>query len=64
MTAEQVQTLIRMGVPMAGDIGLCIDQLDADSAYARVPFQAKLVRPGGTVSGPTIMALADAANPP
>ncbi len=46
---------------MAEDIDLCIDRLDADNAYARVPFQAKLVRPGGTVSGPTIMALADAA---
>ena len=28
---------------------------------ARVPFHAKLVRPGGTLSGPTIMALGDAA---
>lgn len=61
LSAEQVQALIRFGVPMAEDIGLCIDRLDADNAYARVPFQAKLVRPGGTVSGPTIMSLADAA---
>ncbi len=61
LTAEQVQTLIRMGVPMAEDIDLRIDRLDADCALARVPFQAKLVRPGGTLSGPTIMSLADAA---
>ncbi|MGH8354440.1 MAG: PaaI family thioesterase [Pseudomonas sp.] len=46
---------------MAEDIDLRIDRLDADCALARVPFQAKLVRPGGTLSGPTIMALADAA---
>ncbi|RJG10632.1 MULTISPECIES: PaaI family thioesterase [Pseudomonas] len=50
-----------MGVPMAEDIDLRIDRLDADCALARVPFQAKLVRPGGTLSGPTIMSLADAA---
>lgn len=61
LTAEQVQALIRMGVPMAEDIDLRIDRLDADCALARVPFQAKLVRPGGTLSGPTIMSLADAA---
>ncbi|WP_137820226.1 PaaI family thioesterase [Pseudomonas sp. 2FG] len=61
LTAEQVQALIRMGVPMAEDIDLRIDRLDTDCALARVPFQAKLVRPGGTLSGPTIMSLADAA---
>ncbi len=61
LTADQVQALIRAGVPMAEDIDLRIDHLDAERAVARVPFQGKLVRPGGTVSGPTIMSLADAA---
>lgn len=61
LTAEQVEALIRGGVPMADDIGLRIERLDAQGALARVPFQSKLVRPGGTLSGPTIMALADAA---
>ncbi|MDH4554726.1 PaaI family thioesterase [Pseudomonas sp. BN417] len=61
MTAEQVEALIRSGVPMAEDIDLRIERLDAQGALARVPFQSKLVRPGGTLSGPTIMALADAA---
>lgn len=61
LTAEQVQVLIREGVPMAEDIDLRVDRLDGDCALARVPFQAKLVRPGGTLSGPTLMALADAA---
>lgn len=61
LTAEQVEALIRSGVPMADDIGLRIERLDAQGVLARVPFQAKLVRPGGTLSGPTIMALADAA---
>ncbi|WP_044874137.1 PaaI family thioesterase [Pseudomonas sp. LFM046] len=46
---------------MADDIDLRIEQLDDKGALARVPFQPKLVRPGGTLSGPTIMALADAA---
>ncbi len=61
LTAGQVQALIRAGVPMADDIDLRIDRLDGDLAVARVPFHGKLVRPGGTLSGPTIMSLADAA---
>ncbi|WP_206408919.1 PaaI family thioesterase [Ectopseudomonas oleovorans] len=61
MTAFEVQSLIRAGLPMAEDIDLRIDRLDDAGVLARVPFQAKLVRPGGTLSGPTIMALGDAA---
>ncbi|MDH4585082.1 PaaI family thioesterase [Pseudomonas sp. BN415] len=61
MTAEQVEALIRAGVPMAEDIDLRIERIDEQGALARVPFQSRLVRPGGTLSGPTIMALADAA---
>lgn len=61
LTAEQVQALIRTGVPMAEDIDLRIEHLEESRALARVPFHSKLVRPGGTLSGPTIMALADAA---
>ncbi len=61
LTAPEVQALIRAGLPMAEDIDLRIDRLDGESVLARVPFQAKLVRPGGTLSGPTIMALGDAA---
>ncbi|HBZ93666.1 MULTISPECIES: PaaI family thioesterase [unclassified Pseudomonas] len=61
MTAFEVQTLIRGGLPMAEDIDLRIDRLDEKGVLARVPFHAKLVRPGGTLSGPTIMALGDAA---
>lgn len=61
LTALDVQALIRAGLPMAEDIDLRIDRLDDEGVLARVPFQAKLVRPGGTLSGPTIMALGDAA---
>ncbi|WAJ40068.1 PaaI family thioesterase [Pseudomonas sp. GOM7] len=61
MTAPEVQALIRAGLPMAEDIDLRIDRLDAEGVVARVPFHARLVRPGGTLSGPTMMALGDAA---
>lgn len=61
LSAAQVQALIRQGVPMAEDIDLRIDQLTRDEALARIPFSDRLIRPGGSISGPTIMALADAA---
>lgn len=61
LTADDVQALIRAGLPMAEDLDLRIDRLDEAGVLARVPFHTKLVRPGGTLSGPTIMALADAA---
>lgn len=61
LTAPEVQALIRAGLPLAEDIDLHIDRLDAQGALARVPFHPRLVRPGGTLSGPTIMALGDAA---
>ncbi len=61
LTAEQVQALIWSGLPQAEEMQLTIDRLDSEGVLARVPFCARLVRPGGTISGPTIMALADAA---
>ena len=61
LTAQAVQELIRSGLPMAEDLDLRIDRLDSQCVIARVPFSGKLVRPGGTLSGPTMMALADAA---
>ncbi|MEX0604180.1 MAG: PaaI family thioesterase [Marinobacter sp.] len=61
MTAEEVQALICAGVPMAKDIGFTIEKAGSGYARAKVPFQERMVRPGGTLSGPTQMALADAA---
>ncbi|HCP56922.1 MULTISPECIES: PaaI family thioesterase [Pseudomonas] len=61
LTAQEVQDVIHAGLPMAQDLDLRIERLDSEGVLARVPFSTRLVRPGGTVSGPTMMALADAA---
>ncbi len=61
LTAKEIENIIREGVPMAEDIDFRVDEVSAERAIARVPFSSRLVRPGGTLSGPTIMALADAA---
>lgn len=61
LTAKEIENIIREGVPMAEDIDFRVDEVSAERAVARVPFSSRLVRPGGTLSGPTMMALADAA---
>lgn len=61
LSPEEVQALIRAGVPMAEDIGFVIEEARSGFARARVPFSDRLVRPGGTLSGPVQMALADAS---
>lgn len=61
LTAAEIQHIIRTGVPAADEIDLRIDRVDADHVVARYPFRPGMVRPGGTVSGPTLMGLADAA---
>ena len=61
LSAHEVQVLIRAGVPMAEDIDLRTERVDGERALARVPFNGRLVRPGGTLSGPVQMALADTA---
>ena len=38
-----------------------VDSLDDECLVAKVPAEAVQTRPGGTVSGPTLMALADGA---
>ena len=60
LSAEAVQQLIRDGVPMAEDIDFRVERIEHHAATARVPFSERMVRPGGTLSGPVQMALADA----
>ncbi|MDX5298613.1 MAG: PaaI family thioesterase [Gammaproteobacteria bacterium] len=46
---------------MAEDIDFTVEAVGERWARVRIPFQGKLVRPGGTLSGPVQMTLADAA---
>ncbi|WP_228260627.1 PaaI family thioesterase [Marinobacter confluentis] len=61
MTAQQLGELIRAGVPMAEDIGFTVDEAGEGFARTRLVFSQRLIRPGGTLSGPVQMALADAS---
>jgi uncharacterized protein (TIGR00369 family) len=61
LTAEELTTLLSAEFPEAFNAGSGLAILDVWHGGARVrqEFQASATRPGGTISGPTIMMLAD-----
>lgn len=61
LSAEQVQQIIRDGLPAAEQQGIEVREGDGGRTLLRMPFRPEMIRPGGTISGPTIMAAADAA---
>lgn len=60
LTAIQVQQIIRNGLPAAEQQGIEVHER-AGGVRLRCPFRDDMIRPGGTISGPAIMAAADAA---
>ena len=48
-----------MRVPLAGQMGMVVESVGAGKASVRIPYRADFIRPGGTVAGPVMMALAD-----
>ncbi|MBT3306974.1 MAG: PaaI family thioesterase, partial [Alphaproteobacteria bacterium] len=47
-------------MPWAVEAGMTLETIGPDSATMRLAFNDGMLRPGGTMSGPTMMALADA----
>jgi uncharacterized protein (TIGR00369 family) len=60
ITIEQFDAIIRHDLPWAHEIGMHTDWIGEGAARLRLPFRASTLRPGGVISGPTMMALADA----
>lgn len=58
LSAEEVQRYLADIFPQFDAI---ITRIDRDGAILEQPTDERHLRPGGTVSGPTLMALADAA---
>lgn len=61
MTAREVHDFISAGIPAFADMGYHIDAVEADSVRVRHRYSENSLRPGGSISGPTMMALADTA---
>ena len=58
ITAEEFQELAR-GVPFVAQLDWRLERFAAGEIAVRLPYSDLLLRPGGTICGPALMALAD-----
>ena len=61
ITVEEFQQLASLRLPFAEIMGLRLQSIDDDGVWIRAVYSDKFLRPGGTISGPVMMGLADAA---
>jgi uncharacterized protein (TIGR00369 family) len=62
MNAAEIEAFLREVFPQAfSDGDITIEAADGKTCRLRQRFSERMLRPGGTVSGPTLMALADFA---
>ena len=63
LTAQEIEHLLTTEFPQVfrPGSGFSIERVDAKSITVRNRYHDKMIRPGGTISGPTMMALADFA---
>jgi uncharacterized protein (TIGR00369 family) len=59
ITAATFRALAFEGVPYAGQLGCRLERFEAGHVTLRMPWQELLRRPGDTICGPALMALAD-----
>lgn len=59
LTAAGFEALATRGVPYVGQLGCRVERFEPGRVEVRLPYQEFLLRPGGTVCGPALMALAD-----
>ncbi len=61
ITRDEFNELVREELPLAHEMGLVAERIGDGEAMLRLPFRDNLLRPGGTVAGPVMMMVADAA---
>jgi len=60
ITIEEFNAILRDEIPWGYEIGIRADVIERGKAVLRLPYQDTMLRPGGTIAGPMMMALADA----
>jgi uncharacterized protein (TIGR00369 family) len=60
ITIDEFDNLMKQEMPWAIEDGLSLESLGKGEAVMRLPISATNLRPGGTISGPAMMSLADA----
>jgi uncharacterized protein (TIGR00369 family) len=62
MTIEELEAFLRAEFPqMYRGASIAIERADGRTCRVREAYDERMLRPGGTVSGPTLMALSDFA---
>ncbi|MDP6393516.1 MAG: PaaI family thioesterase [Arenicellales bacterium] len=61
ITIQELESLTQEMLPFAGDYGFKVEYLGEGKATVRAPYTESFLRPGGTISGPVMMGLADYA---
>lgn len=61
ISLEEFERIGKEKVPFAAQFGLRLERIEHGAAQVRAPFRDEFLRPGGTVSGPVLMGLADYA---
>lgn len=61
ITEKELAEIVAASIPWVGDLGLEVEAIGEGSCRARLPFDPRKVRPGGTVAGPMLLALASYA---
>src|ERR1700751_1830733 len=62
MTVAELEKFLHLEFPQAFSADdIAIESADGESCLLRQRYSDRMLRPGGTVSGPTLMALADFA---
>jgi uncharacterized protein (TIGR00369 family) len=61
VSIEQIDRLTRDKLPFASIYGFRTEHIEPGRAVVRAPYSGDFLRPGGTISGPVMMGLADYA---
>jgi uncharacterized protein (TIGR00369 family) len=61
ITVTEFEAIMREQLPFAQAMGVEVVELTAERAVFRLPYKSDFLRPGGTIGGPLLMALADLA---
>lgn len=61
ITLEEIEELCGTALPWVGLMGFEVVELGQGTCKVRMPERQEYLRPGGTISGPALMSLADYA---
>lgn len=60
ISVAEFNEIIRADLAWAFEMGMTADKIGEGTAVLRLPYRVSMLRPGGVIAGPMMMALADA----